>query len=131
MKTLQNAFEEFEKAKVKFAQQVADFASKPQNIDNLNSLGVLKQLRPLLLDPTVSIQNSAALALGRIANHSEKLAEAVVENHVLPQLVNSLAQQNVPFHLPRFSTKRQLVSCLDLSPSIRRFCLEPSSIVER
>ena len=41
-----------------------------QNIDNLHSLNVLKQLRPLLLDPTVSIQNSAALALGRIANHS-------------------------------------------------------------
>jgi hypothetical protein len=70
MKTLQLAFEEFEKAKVKFAQQLADFASKPQNIDNLHQLGVLKQLRPLLLDPTVSIQNSAALALGRIANHS-------------------------------------------------------------
>lgn len=32
--------------------------------------GVLKQLRPLLLDPTISIQNSAALALGRVANHS-------------------------------------------------------------
>ena len=70
MRTLQNAFEEFEKAKIKFAQQAADFASKPANIDNLHSLGVLKQLRPLLLDPTVSIQNSAALALGRIANHS-------------------------------------------------------------
>ena len=70
MKTLQSAFEQFEKSKIKFAQQVADFASKPQNIDNLYQLGVLKQLRPLLLDPTVSIQNSAALALGRIANHS-------------------------------------------------------------
>ena len=78
MRTLQNAFDEFEKSKIKFAQQIADFASKPQNIDNLHSLNVLKQLRPLLLDPTVSIQNSAALALGRIANHSEKLAEAVV-----------------------------------------------------
>jgi hypothetical protein len=31
-----------------------------------------------LIDPTVSIQNSAALALGRIANYSEKMAEAVV-----------------------------------------------------
>jgi len=70
MKTLQTAFEEFERAKVKFTQQLADFASKPQNIDNLHSLGVLKQLRPLLLDPTVSIQNNAALALGRIASHS-------------------------------------------------------------
>ena len=58
-------------------------------------MGALKQLRALLIDPTVSIQNSAALALGRIANHSEKLAEAVVENQVLPQLVASLAQQNV------------------------------------
>ena len=53
---------------------MADFASKPQNIDNLNSLGVMKQLRPMLLDPTISIQNNAALALGRVANHSEKLA---------------------------------------------------------
>lgn len=50
-----------------------------------------------MIDPTVSIQNSAALALGRIANHSEKLAEAVVENQVLPQLVMSLGQQNVYF----------------------------------
>lgn len=108
MKTLQNAFDEFEKAKIKFAQQVADFASKPPNIENLHSLGVLKQLRPLLLDPTISIQNSAALALGRIASHSEKLAEAVVENHVLPQLVNSLAQQNVPESIYRSSTKKQL-----------------------
>lgn len=70
MKTLQTAFEDFEKCKIKFAQQVADFSAKPSNIDNLNQLGVLKQLRPLLLDPTVSIQNSAVLALGRIANHS-------------------------------------------------------------
>ena len=70
MKTLQTAFEQFEKAKVKFAQQLADFAAKPQNIDNLYSLGALKQIRQLLLDPTVSIQNSAALALGRIANYS-------------------------------------------------------------
>jgi HEAT repeat protein len=59
---------------------VADFAAKPANIDNLYAQGVLKQLRPLLLDPTVSIQNSAALALGRIANHSPELAEAVVTN---------------------------------------------------
>ena len=70
MRTLQASFEEFEKAKIKFAQQLADFASKPQNIDNLHSLGAMKQLRALLIDPTVSIQNSAALALGRIANHS-------------------------------------------------------------
>jgi hypothetical protein len=32
MKSLEIAFEEFEKAKIKFAQQMADFAAKPQNI---------------------------------------------------------------------------------------------------
>ena len=45
MRTLQTAFEEFEKSKIKFAQQLADFAAKPQNIDNLHSLGALKQIR--------------------------------------------------------------------------------------
>ena len=70
LRTIQSSFEEFEKAKVKFTQQLADFASKSQNIDHLYSLGALKQLRSLLLDPAESIKNSAALALGRIANYS-------------------------------------------------------------
>lgn len=34
-----------------------------------------------------SIQQSAAMALGRLANYSDDLAEAVVQNQVLPQLV--------------------------------------------
>lgn len=51
-------------------------------------------LRPLLLDTVPSIQQSAALALGRLANYSEALAEAVVMNEVLPQLVYSLSEQN-------------------------------------
>jgi len=51
-------------------------------------------LRPLLLDNVPSIQQSAALALGRLANYSEDLAEAVVSNEILPQLVLSLSEQN-------------------------------------
>ena len=42
-----------------------------------------------------SIQQTAALALGRLANFSEDLAEAIVGNEVLPQLVYSLSEQNV------------------------------------
>jgi hypothetical protein len=34
-----------------------------------------------------SIQQSAAMALGRLANYSDDLAEAVVANEILPQLV--------------------------------------------
>ena len=52
-------------------------------------------LRPLLLDNVPSIQQSAALALGRLASYSEDLAESVVSSQILPQLVYSLAEQNV------------------------------------
>ena len=34
------------------------------------------------------------LALGRLANYSDHLAEAVVSNEILPQLVYSLSEQN-------------------------------------
>ena len=47
-------------------------------------IGVMALLRPLLLDNVPSIQQSAALALGRLANYSDELAEAVVSNEILP-----------------------------------------------
>jgi HEAT repeat protein len=62
-------------------------------------LGVMALLRPLLLDNVPSIQQSAALALGRLANYSDELAEAVVSNEILPQLVYSLSEQNVSIRL--------------------------------
>lgn len=52
-------------------------------------------LRPLILDVVPGIQQTAALALGRLADHSDDLAEAVVKEGILPQLVHSLASQNV------------------------------------
>ena len=57
--------------------------------------GALALLRPLLLDVAPDIQQTAALALGRLANYNEDLAEAVVKGDILPQLVYSLAEQNV------------------------------------
>jgi hypothetical protein len=42
----------------------------------------------MLLRCACSIQQSAALALGRLANYSDDLAEAVVQNEILPQLVS-------------------------------------------
>ncbi|CAK9065506.1 unnamed protein product [Durusdinium trenchii] len=87
-------FEEYQKARVTFVQTVADLATRPQNIDALQNAGVMVLLRPLLLDNVASIQQSAALALGRLANFNEQLAESVVTHEILPQLVYSLAQQN-------------------------------------
>lgn len=47
------------------------------------------------MDAVPTIQQSAALALGRLASYSDDLAEAVVKGDILPQLVYSLAEQNV------------------------------------
>ena len=51
-------------------------------------------LRPLLLDNVPSIQQSAALALGRLANWDEDQAESIVNNKILDTLVASLGEQN-------------------------------------
>lgn len=43
-------FEEYQKARVKFSQAVADASTRPQNIEVMNNAGVMQLLRPLLLD---------------------------------------------------------------------------------
>ena len=76
-------------------QTVAELATRPQNIETLQNAGIMPLLRPLLLDVVPTIQQTAALALGRLANYNEALAEAVVKGDILPQLVYSLSEQNV------------------------------------
>ena len=87
-------FEKYQKARVDFVQKVAELASRPQNVSSLQDAGAMKLLRPLLLDVVPSIQQNAAAALGRLASHSEDLAEDIVANEILPQLVYSLSEQN-------------------------------------
>jgi hypothetical protein len=52
-------------------------------------------LRPLLLDSEPTIQQNSALALGRLASYNEQVAERIVMSEILPQLVLSLANENV------------------------------------
>lgn len=56
-------------------------------------------MRPKIIGPHIfqvpSIQQTAALSLGRLANHNELIAQAVVNNNILPTLVISLSDQNV------------------------------------
>jgi len=89
-----NHFEQYQKARQDFAQGLAELAQHPQNIEGIKALGGIALCRSLLMDNIPSIQHSAATALGRIANFSEEMAELVVANDVLPQLVFSLAEQN-------------------------------------
>ena len=81
----------------------------------LLSSGVLSLLRPLMLDVVPSVQQTAALALGRLADHSDDLAEAVVKEDILPQLVHSLASQNVSIS-PLFGRAHRLSQGLSLHP---------------
>ena len=88
-------FEQYQKARIQFVQTIAEQAQRPQNIEILQNAGVMALLRPLLLDTVPSVQQTAALALGRLANYNDNLAEAVVKGDILPQLVYSLSEQNV------------------------------------
>ncbi|KAJ3231976.1 Sperm-associated antigen 6 [Chytriomyces hyalinus] len=93
-KVVLGVFETYQKQRLLFAQTVADLASRESNMDALHGAGVCQLLRPLLLDRIPAIQHAAALALGRIANYNEELAEAVVDSDIVPHLVYSLAEQN-------------------------------------
>lgn len=86
--------EDYQKARIQFVQHVAELSQRPQNVEILHNAGVMALLRPLLLDVVPSVQQGAALALGRLASHSDEMAEAVVSNEILPQLVYSLGEQN-------------------------------------
>lgn len=87
-------FENYQKSRVQFVQTVADLANRAQNIETLQACGVMSLLRPLLLDPSETVQQTAALALGRLANIDDDLASQVVTGDLLPQLVYSLAEGN-------------------------------------
>lgn len=78
-----------------FVQSIADFASKPNTIECLEAAGVLDLLCPLLTDLVPSIQHMAAVALGKIANNNQKLAQTIVRMDILPQLLKNIAKQNV------------------------------------
>lgn len=108
-------FEQYQKARTQFVQTVAELASRPQNIETLQNAGVMSLLRPLLLDIVPTIQQTAALALGRLANYNDDLAEAVVKGDILPQLVYSLAEQNV---------RRDICPALCLQTSPFLLCLQ-------
>ncbi|KAL8274811.1 hypothetical protein Esti_001286 [Eimeria stiedai] len=57
--------------------------------------GALRLLRPLLLDSVPGIQQTAAVAVGRLVGHSEEAAAECVNEEILPHLVASVTQQNV------------------------------------
>jgi HEAT repeat protein len=89
-----HCFEEYQKARISFVQTIAELSTHQQNVEALYSAGVMSLLKPSLLDVVPSIQQSAALAIGRLANYSIDLSCSVAENDIIPQLTYSLPRQN-------------------------------------
>ena len=118
-------FETYQKARQDFAQGLAELAQHPQNIDTIKALGGVQLCRALLTDNVASVQHAAATALGRIANFSEEMAELVVANDVLPQLVYSIAEQN---HHYKKAAAFVLRSVARHSPSLAQAVVEAGAL---
>ena len=93
-KAILHCFEDYQKARISFVQTIAELSTHQQNVEALFSAGVMALLRPLLLDVVPSIQQSAAIAIGRLASYSEDLCKSIADNNIIPQLVESLPKQN-------------------------------------
>ena len=84
---------------------MADLASRPQNMEHLHDNNVMSLLHPLLMDVVPAVQQTAALALGKLASFSQQLAQTLVSSNILPQLISQVPVQNVS-HGPRPTPKR-------------------------
>jgi HEAT repeat protein len=126
-------FDKYQKARREFVQTIAEQASRPENISNLMDAGVLALLRPLLLDNVSAIQQTAALALGRLANYKEGIADQIVQAEILPEIVNGIRssdhyyQRNACFVIRTISKHSASLAqrCVDtgcLDPLVK--CLE-------
>lgn len=106
---MSTVFQQFQAARTQFAQSVAELAARPECIEQVtfNDLlttfeldtltlssfqliqeNVLYLLQGLLLDMNPTIQQNAALAVGRLAGHSSAVAELVVRADLLRKLIS-------------------------------------------
>eukprot|EP00747_Dinoflagellata_sp_TGD_P190862 gnl/TRDRNA2_/TRDRNA2_53402_c0_seq1.p1 gnl/TRDRNA2_/TRDRNA2_53402_c0~~gnl/TRDRNA2_/TRDRNA2_53402_c0_seq1.p1 ORF type:complete len:600 (-),score=111.53 gnl/TRDRNA2_/TRDRNA2_53402_c0_seq1:106-1905(-) len=133
-------FEEYRRFRVNFVETVAELASWPHNADVLQSAGLVALLRPLLLDPEANVQQTAALALGRLAKCSSSAAASLGTCKVLTELVSSLHGQNTMYkqvvafalrevakHSPDLA--QEVVDCGALDALVT--CLEDSDLAVR
>ncbi|EAY22500.1 Armadillo/beta-catenin-like repeat family protein [Trichomonas vaginalis G3] len=90
---LDKDFANFEQCRRNFVRTVAEAASRSENVERLLKLRVLNILHPLLLDDVPAIQQSTALALGRLANYDENIAQQIVDDGVLVDIVNGLSSE--------------------------------------
>ncbi|XP_044763953.1 sperm-associated antigen 6-like [Coccinella septempunctata] len=93
-KAIVQVFENYQKARITFVQQIADLALRPQNVDVLDSGNILDLLRPLLTDVCIQVQQCAAIGLGRILHQRETIALKALNMNVLSILLTNIQNKN-------------------------------------
>lgn len=89
-----DVFHKFQLARVEFVQGLAQLATRAVTVDLMQNAGVLHLLQPLMADKVPAIQQTAALALGRLVSFSPAIADTVVCSELLPSVVKGLSDPN-------------------------------------
>jgi hypothetical protein len=85
---------------------------------------VLLLLRPLLLDVVPSVSQTACIALARMAEASPQIAEDIIKIDILPDIVDSIAYQNVTAQSFRDFSRNVPLFCSRLLLDITRSWLK-------
>ncbi|BES91826.1 Sperm-associated antigen [Nesidiocoris tenuis] len=88
------AFENYEKSRVLFAQTMADMALRSVNVDCMLRCNVMELLTALLNDPSLRVQQNAALAIGRIANNSHEAARIAMIIDTMQALLRNIEKRS-------------------------------------
>lgn len=107
-KALAAPFVRFQKGRIRFVQNVAELSNEKKNIEVLQNACVFALLKPLLHDRIESVQQAAAISLSRLAFHNEELAEVLVQNEILPQLVKDLLHKSKYYKQSACNTLRNV-----------------------
>ncbi|XP_067137456.1 sperm-associated antigen 6-like [Centruroides vittatus] len=87
-------FEEYQKARLKFAQSISDLAANPSDYAALKAAGAIPLLCTLFMDIMPSIQRTAIVAMGRLASYNIDIAEEIIRRNILPLLVEKLKKES-------------------------------------
>lgn len=72
-------FESFTQARLAFVRSIADLSERPEYLESLLAEDAFEALKPMLHDKVETVQQTAALALGRMAGCSIEVAIELVK----------------------------------------------------
>ncbi|KPJ14295.1 Sperm-associated antigen 6 [Papilio machaon] len=126
-------FDTYQKARLTFAQAVADLATRSTNVKCLDSAGALELLRPLVSDANSTVRQCAVVAAARLAEHDEAVARQMLDGGILTTTLENLHKFNVYYKrsalyliraiakhneelasmIVRFGTLEHIVACME------------------